>query len=333
MVAIDSIQSNQQKIKKNIHDRDNILITSHLRPDGDAIGSIIGLGWALKEIGKNVQLVQEDGIPAKFRFLKGSELINTQVNINYELSIVLDSADINRIGKSFRKDIPDINIDHHITNEYFARINLIDPKASATAALLAEYIPLWGLNISKNCADALLTGILTDTIGFRTSNMSAKTLKLAAQLIELGADIKTIYNKALINQTFQASVLWGFALSKLKKQDELIYTCITLNDRKKANYQGKDDADLTNILSAIEDGEISILFNEQSNDDVKVSWRSRSNTDVSKIAQQFGGGGHPAAAGAEIQMPLNSAIDKVLKETQKYQENIKNKNTEILNER
>ena len=309
-------------LKKILHEYNDFLITSHIRPDGDAVGSILGLGIALNEFGKNVQLVLTDGVPNKFRFLNSSELIKTHIQNNYEVLIVLDCADMKRLGKIFNNKIPDVNIDHHITNENFARINLVDTESSATSAILAENMAHWGLTISKTCAEALLMGIITDTIGFRTSNMTAKTLTLAAQLMDFGADITPIYNKALVNQNMQSARLWGLSLCKLQKKDKLIYTSITLDDRHKAGYTGKDDADLTNILSTIEDGEISILFNEQSNDCVKVSWRSNGKINVATLAQQFGGGGHPAAAGAEVKGSLKNTISRVLEETIKYQNSI-----------
>ncbi|HEY60630.1 MAG TPA: hypothetical protein G4N92_08120 [Anaerolineae bacterium] len=302
-------------IRRMLHDSRSILLVSHIRPDGDAVGSLIGMGLTLKAKGKQIQMVLMDGLPKNYRFLKGSESIVQEIKDNYDLSIILDSSDLRRIGSLFKGRMPDINIDHHITNERYARINLVDPKAAATAAMLAEHLPQWGYDLNPSVANAFLMGIITDTIGFSTINTSSKVLRLAADLMEQGADITDIYRKALSDHTMQACLLWGFALSRLHKEDQLIYTSIMLEDRRKAGYHGKDDADLTNVLSSIADCDISILFNEQSPKNVKVSWRSRTKLDVAKIAQQFGGGGHPAAAGAELQLDIIIAQEKVLQAT------------------
>jgi len=305
-------------IEQMLHDARSILLISHISPDGDAVGSILGMGLVLKAKSKQVQMVLVDGLPAKYLFLNGSEYIECEVKNPYDLSIALDCSDLRRTGLSLKENKFDINIDHHITNEYFASFNLVDAGAAATSEILAEYIPRWGFEINTSVANALLMGIITDTIGFRTVNTSPKLLRLAANLMEKGADITTIYRKALLDQSIKASLLWGFSLCKLRKQGKIIYTSITLEDRQKAGYSGKDDADLSNMLSDIADGEVSILFNEKSPNSVKVSWRSRSKLNVAKIAQHFSGGGHPAAAGAEVQLGLLAAQEKVLQTTQVF---------------
>ena len=294
------------------------LIISHIRPDGDAIGSTIGMGLALKEAGKQPQLVLQDGISSKFKFLDGSEMINKKYKPGYDLVIALDCSDKARMGKIFSNIDVDINIDHHITNDHFAKYNFVLPENPATAAILAKYLPEWGLPINDKIANALLMGMLTDTIGFRTPNVTPKFLELSAQLMEKGANLSELYEKALTSQTFSASYLWGLALSRLQKKGRIAWTSIKLDDRRLAGYPGKDDADLTNLLSAIENIDVSILFNEQNNCKIKVSWRSGPNIDVSAIAHRFGGGGHPPAAGAEISGTLEEVEEMVLLQTKQY---------------
>jgi bifunctional oligoribonuclease and PAP phosphatase NrnA len=296
-----------------------------MRPDGDAIGSIVGLGLLLKKAGKTPRLVLEDGLPAKYRFLIGSELIVKKPADNHDLTIVLDCSDLRRLGDSFSGLTVDINIDHHITNESFGAINLVLPKYPATCAILAKYLPDWGFPLDLDSSSALLMGIVTDTIGFRTSNVTPETLRQTAQLMESGASLSDIYNQALVAQSFPASLIWGFALSRLVRENGLVWTEITLNDRKKAKYIGRDDADLTNILSAIEDSDVSLVFNEQNSGKVKVSWRSNAPFDVSKIAQQFGGGGHPQASGAEIEGTLEEVENNVISKTKQYMEDLSSK--------
>jgi bifunctional oligoribonuclease and PAP phosphatase NrnA len=297
---------------------DTPLILSHIRPDGDAIGSIIGLSLALQKAGKKPRMVLTDGLPRKFRFLTGAEQISRKIKGNYDLVVTLDCADKKRVGSP--TELPDvhINIDHHITNELYAETNLVIPEQPATTAILAEYLPLWGFTIDKDVANALLMGMITDSIGFSTSNVTPRFLHLAADLMEKGADLPSLYHQALTAQSLPASIIWGNALSRIKSEGNLAWTTITLKDRTNAAYQGRDDADLTNHLSLLEKIDIAVLFNEQKDGKVKVSWRSNAKFDVSKIAMRFDGGGHPPAAGAEITGGLETVMELVLGKTKEF---------------
>lgn len=304
------------QIAQGLNQARKILITCHIRPDGDAIGSLLGLGLALQTVGKNVQMISVDGIPASYRFLAGSELINTYPQPGSDFIITVDCSDLKRTGNALDGyPAPDLNIDHHITNEYFARINLVDVEAVATAQILASILPLLDIPITESVAAALLTGIITDTLGFRTTNVTPEALRQAAGLLEYGPDLASIYHRTLLQHTFQAAQYWGAGLGRLQRRDGIVWTSLTLADRKKAGYPGKDDADLINLLSAISEMDIAIVFVEQSAGYVKVSWRSRAGIDISTIAQSFGGGGHPNAAGAEIHQPLDDVQEQVLKAT------------------
>lgn len=322
---MNKLEKVHKQIRGKLQKSQRPLIVAHIRPDGDAIGSLVGMGLVLRQAGKTPCLVLEDGLPAKYRFLEGSELVTKKPAEATDLTISLDCSDIRRLGDSL-SDLPiHINIDHHITNEQFGEINLVLPKYPATSAILSEFLPLWGFPLDQDSSSALLMGILTDTIGFRTSNVTPNLLRQAAYLMESGAVLSDIYTQTLVAQSFPASLLWGLALSRLVRENGLVWTVITLEDRKKAGYAGRDDADLTNILSAIEGSDVSILFNEQNSGKVKVSWRSNSPYDVSWIAQQFGGGGHPPASGAEIEGTLEEVEKTVLSKTKQYMEDLSSK--------
>lgn len=304
------------EINAKIASAQNILIVSHVRPDGDAIGATLGLGLALIKAGKTVQMVLNDGLPVSFRHLPGSELIKKAVQGQPDLFITLDCADFKRTGKQFenyRK--PDINIDHHVTNEKFGTLNLIVPDAVATSAILTDYMPKWGLEISQEVAANLATGIVTDTLGFRTSNTTPTSLRQMALLMETGINMPELYTRALVSRTFEAARYWGAGLSSLKTMDGIVYATLRLADRKTAGYGGNDDADLINIISAIEDHMVGMIFVEQPNT-VKISWRAlQPGLDVSAIATHFGGGGHKAAAGADIAGNLEEIQPRVLQTT------------------
>ena len=310
------------ELNKEIHgiirDSRRVLVTTHVRPDGDAIGSLLGIGLALRQMGKVVQMVSEDGVPASYRHLPGSQDVIQHPKGEADLAIVLDCSDLGRAGKSLNGyGVPDLNIDHHVTNLNFAKMNLVDVKAVATTEILADRMTAWGLTLTHDVAAGLLTGLITDTLGFRTSNMTPKALRLAADLMEVGAELSELYLRSLVLHSFEAMRFWGAGLSRLEREGSIVWTTLSLADRQSAGYSGRDDADLINALSAINDAAVSIVFVEQPNGDVKVSWRAQPAIDVSAIALKFGGGGHPSASGAEIKGTLDEVRERVLQETRK----------------
>ncbi len=305
-------------IKERLDKSKNVIIASHVRPDGDAIGSLLGLGLALRDAGKTVQMVLVDGVSSSFKHLEGSELIVREPAGEHDTFITVDSADFRRVGKVFENfGQPDINIDHHKTNEKFGKLNLIEAEEVATAAILTRHLPEWGYHITKPIAAALLTGIVTDTLGFRTSNTNPSALRLCAELMETGVNMTDLYMKALVMKSFPAARYWGAGLSRLEQMDGIVWATLTLEDRKKSGYGGNDDADLINIISAIDGNKVGMIFVEQSDNHVKISWRAlEPGIDVSKVAKHFNGGGHAAAAGADIPGTLSEIQPLVLKTTQ-----------------
>lgn len=305
------------EIKERLQKAKNIIIASHVRPDGDAIGSLLGLGLALKDAGKSVQMVLADGVPASYKHLEGSELIVKTLDGEHDTFITVDSADFKRVGKIFEDfGQPDINIDHHKTNENFGKINLIEADEVATAAILTNHLPEWGLKITKPIAAALLTGIITDTLGFRTSNTTPESLRQCATLMETGVDMPDLYMRSLVKKSFVAAKYWGTGLSSMEQKNGIVWGTLTLEDRKRTGYGGNDDADLINMISAIEGNKVGMIFVEQSDKHVKISWRAlEPGIDVSQVAKHFKGGGHAAAAGADIPGALNEIQPLVLKTT------------------
>ncbi len=315
-------------IRQTLSNANRVLIASHIRPDGDAIGSVLGLGLALEDAGKEVVMVLSDGVSANFRFMSGYEKITTKVSPEQEFDLVvtLDASDRERIGNAIGMREIDLNIDHHITNLYFGKYNFVDPQATATCEILSEHVEDWGLQITQPIAEVLLTGLITDTIGFRTSNMTSKALQLGAKLMEHGADLPQLYNRSLIDRSYAQINYWGYALEKLNKKDGLVWTALTLADRKLAGYNGNDDADLNTLLSSIAECDVSVLFVEQNNQHIKVSWRAKPGINISELAFSLNGGGHPAAAGADIEGTLADVQKQVLEKTRIFlEENTKGK--------
>ncbi len=311
-------------IRRQLQEANRILIVSHIRPDGDAVGSLLGLGLALEAIGKDVQMVLEDGLPASFGFLEGSKRIRMRAEGEFDLVISVDASDIERTGEALlnvrRSDggdgsVPDINIDHHITNLNFGRYNLVETGAAATAEIIANHLDDLGLPLTLEIASALLTGIITDTLGFKTANMSPQVLYTGARLMEAGANLPTLFSNALYKRSFQTARLWGVGLSKLKRDGPIVWTSLTRKDRQAIGYPGRDDGDLINLVSSIDEAAVAMVFVEQNNGSVKVSLRAQPGIDVSKVALDFGGGGHKAAAGAQLEGTLDEVQEKVLRAT------------------
>ena len=309
--------NSNEEISRLLHDANRVLIISHIRPDGDAIGSLLGLGLTLVAGGKSVEMVLRDGIPLKFRYLPGADRITSTPSMAHDTFIVVDSGDLYRIGFEHLNLVPDLQIDHHATNPCYGRLNFVMPDEAATCIMLAEMLPKWGFSIPVDAAVNLMTGILTDTIGFRTSSTNANALRQAANLVDLGVDLPAVTFEALVKLSFENARYWGRGLTSLQRKDTLVWAVVTPEDRAWADFPSVDDGDLSAILSSIQDADISVLFNVHGPTTTKVSWRSKPGFDVSLLANSFGGGGHTAAAGADLDLPLDQAMELVLAATER----------------
>jgi phosphoesterase RecJ-like protein len=262
-------------------------------------------------------MVLADGVPSSFRYLEGSDRVRKAPEGDFDTFIAVDCADFKRLGKPFENfGRPDINIDHHITNERFGVLNLIEGEEVATAAILTDHLPAWGYEITSPVAAALLTGIITDTLGFRTSNVTPEALRQSATLLETGVDMSELYMRGLVRRSLPAARYWGAGLSKLESSAGIVWSSLSLADRQASGYDGNDDADLINMISAIEGHKVGMIFVEQRDNHVKISWRAlEQGIDVSPVAKHFGGGGHAAAAGADIPGTLDEVKPVVLETT------------------
>ncbi len=303
-----------ERAAKLIADSSDIVVISHERPDGDAVGSLLALTLALKEVGKQVWPVLDEGLPEKWQFLPGTDLIQQELPDGEHLIIAVDAADNHRIGGLDVSRV-DVNIDHHPSNTRFGTINLVDPAAAATTVVLHRLLPEFDLPINVDIASNLLTGLITDTLGFRTNSVSPDTLRIAAELIEAGADISRLFRKAMFGHSYEAVHYWAHGLSRMDMRDGVVWSSLLVSDRAQAKYPGTDDADLIDVLTTIEGPRVAVLFIEQADGNVKISWRALPGVNVSQIAANFGGGGHELAAGAMIEGELQEVVDRVLSST------------------
>ena len=310
---------------------DDFIVTSHISPDGDNIGSTLSMYYALNKLGKNVYYVLDDNPPQNLKFLveNVNRLKSEEVNLeNYNI-IALDCGDKNRICLS--KELIDnaksiICIDHHASNDYYGDFNYIDIEASSTCELvynlLVEYEKVENKNIiDENIATCLYTGLVTDTGNFVYSNTHPSSFEMAKELLLKGAKKDTIIQKVFQSNPYNYYKLLGEALNTLDIVDGKIASIMINKDMLKRNVISFNDVDgITPYTRDIEGIEVGILLKEKKENEVKVSLRSKSYIDVSKIAQSFGGGGHIRAAGCTIYSSIEDAkkqiVDAVVKVVQ-----------------
>lgn len=313
-----------KKVLKEINKHKNFLVTSHINPEGDSIGSQLAFLYLLKVMGKNARILNSQKPGPRYKFLPNSKKILTKINkgIRYDAICFLDCADMKRIGRIYEViDLskPKINIDHHLSNTRFGNVNLIDSHASSTAEILYMLFKEAKVKINKETAICLYTAILTDTGSFNYSNVTSFTHKVVSCLIDAGVDTNNIYKKVYEEIFPSAMRLLGSALSTLKLSPDkrIAWIQITKDMLKKCGAGLADQEDFINFPRSIKGVKIAILFTEIAPKKIKVSLRSNDIIDVNEIASHFGGGGHQKASGCTIKGSLCEAKKKVLSEIRK----------------
>ncbi|HEC24094.1 MAG TPA: bifunctional oligoribonuclease/PAP phosphatase NrnA [Chloroflexi bacterium] len=295
-----------------------IAIAAHVSPDVDAIGSTLGLGLALQSLGKQVLLLSEDGVPENLRFLPGAGLLRDALPPDFvpDLFIGLDSSDPDRLGDIVRPlldgRIPVLNVDHHITNLNFGAINVVMPECAATAEVIVVLLDALGVPLGEDVAGCLMAGLVGDTRGFSVASVTPATFEVAARLLAAGADLAAISEAVLNRRSVGILRFWGVALSNLHLEDGLLWATVSLEERRRLDLMEIQKPELTNVLISAEEAEVAVLFTEKPDGLVDVSFRAKPGHDVAGVALALGGGGHPLAAGCEIEGPLDSAVRRVI---------------------
>jgi phosphoesterase RecJ-like protein len=287
-------------------------------PDGDAIGSLLGLGWALHKLGKEHTLACADPVPDSFAYLPGSEAIVAHPEGNYDLVISLDCSDLKRIGVAYDQNslrgVPIINIDHHVTNVGFGSVNWVDPSSAATAQMVLMLIERLGVPLDSTIATCLLNGIVTDTHGFRTPNTTPAVMEAATKLMTAGASLPEITEQVFNRRPLAVICLWGRALNAVQLDGRIIWTEISQAMKHKCGLGSDSDDGLVSFLISACEADMGIVFTEKDDGTIDVSMRSMPGIDVSRVAMRLGGGGHPQAAGCNLSSSLAEARERVLAE-------------------
>ncbi len=308
-------------ILEEIKKAEKIVILTHEGPDGDAIGSSLGLFFALQEIGKNADVIIPE-YSKSFRFMPGINVIKDASSIGkYDLAISVDCADskiLKGYSKYFEHAKMKIVIDHHSSNTMYGDINFINPAAPACAEILIEMFDYFGIKLNKEIATCIMTGIITDTGGF-CYNATAETFEFAADITRLGVNISEIFTKTLYTKNKA-----NFELNKIARErmeflegGKVTFTYITNEDQEKAGAVQGDHEGIVEIGKYIEDVEVSIFLHEVKDKGYKVSLRSLEYVNVAAIALMLGGGGHLKAAGAYAKGTPEEIKNKVLQEVRK----------------
>ena len=296
----------------------SILVVSHVFPDGDAVGSLLGLGNALRQMGKTVDLAIDGGVPESFAFLPGSENVMGELAVgSWDLMISVDASDEERAGNvgvyGRQNSQSVINLDHHVTNTLFGDIFLVDSNAVAATEIVYRWLQWMKFPISANVAIPLLTGLVTDTLGFRTSNVNEDSLAIAQDLMKAGAFLSEITERALDIRPFSLVNLWKEALQSVTLSElGIVVAEITQADYARSGASSDTDVGLAGFLIRVNEARISAVFREVGDGNITLSFRSKPGFDVGQVAFALGGGGHKQASGATIPGPLKAAKDRVL---------------------
>lgn len=307
-------------VKAAIKKFNKFLITSHINPEADAIGSQVAMASLLRKLGKSAVMLDDSPVPGVLQFIKGTEEISKEMphDFDYQAVIILDSPDLMRIGRVneyIKKDAVIINIDHHISNINFGKFNWVEPEFSSVGEMVYDLFKAFKVKIDLDDAIALYVAIMTDTGSFRYSNTSSKTHRIAAELVDIGVQPYEMHTKIYETSSIQDTNLLGESLQtmKLTEDGKIAWLWVTKEMLKKTKASLEGTEGIINFARSIDGVEIAILFRGTGTEDrVKVSFRSKGKVDVNKLAAAFNGGGHPTASGCTVFGKIEEVEKKVL---------------------
>lgn len=291
--------------KRKILKANDIVISGHLNPDGDSIGSILSLGLGLERMGKRVFMISQDGVPKRYRQLPGAHRIIKRASLAPDLAIAVDCGTKEMLGKTFdvfKRAGSILEIDHHEYRRSFADISLVDHKAAAVGELIYTLLLDLDTGITKDMALNILTSIIVETNSFRLPNVRPLTFDICARLIKMKLDFYKLVNTVFWYKSKASAVLLGLCLSRCRfiKSGKIVWSIVREEDFDMVRGKDEDVDPVVDEMRSIRDVKIAILFRERSNGLLRVSMRSKGNINVASLAEAFNGGGHFDAAGCYI---------------------------------
>lgn len=310
------MSKSKEAVADSLRTAERAIIFGHVNPDGDAIGSALGLMWALRQNGTPARVSFADKVPFNLDFLPGAEEVDERAPADDDLIIVLDSSDPERIGDMFLPNLRAthsvVNIDHHVTNEYFGTVNWVDDGYPAVAQMILHLLPLLDAQLDEQIATCLLTGFVTDTNAFSTPHTTPQLLADAGVLMAAGASLADIQRRAYTSRSLSEVRLWGEVLQTLTYENRLVWATSTPEMRTRVNAGENDSGGMSTFLLTIREAYIAAMFTLLDDGNVKVSMRAEPGYNVAELAAELGGGGHPAAAGVTLEMTLDDAVETVV---------------------
>jgi bifunctional oligoribonuclease and PAP phosphatase NrnA len=305
-------------IRQAILQRQRFVITSHARPDGDAIGSQVAMAWALRGLGKDVHMVSADAAPQQFQTFPGvSDVQVTQrVDGPFDAAIVMECGDLSRTGVEGLEKYFVINIDHHQGNKSYGAINWFDPGAAACGEMVFDVIEALGVPLTPEIATHIYIAILTDTGGFHYSHITPRTFEICRRCTEAGAQPETIARAVYDSSPMGRLRLMGAVLHSLEFESNgrTVLAALTLKLLRETGATHEDADGLINIPLTVKDIQAVAFFKEIAPDSFRISLRSKDGVDVNRVANVFGGGGHKNAAGCTLNGSYPDVRQKLLAE-------------------
>ena len=303
-----------QDVLQQIEQRDRFVLTSHARPDGDAIGSALACCQVLRAMGKQADVVLHDGVPRIYRALPFADEVMQADRIagNYEAAIILECDSINRTRLQGLEDRFLISIDHHVSGRPFAHVNWIDPHAVATAEMVFRLAREAGVKFSPEIATCLYTALMTDTGSFMFRGTNQNTFALARELTLAGADPSHCARNIYFAHSVAKMRLLGEALRNLNTENHIGWTWVAQEQMARCKAKEEDCEGLVNYVLSIGEVEVAAFFRELPDGRLRVSLRSKGKLDVARVAERFGGGGHECASGCSLDGPLPRAVREIL---------------------
>jgi bifunctional oligoribonuclease and PAP phosphatase NrnA len=299
-----------------IEKKNRFAITSHVRPDGDSLGSSLGLYWLLRSLEKDVEVIMRDAAPHAYRQLPGADAIRVTPAIDraYDAVFVIECSDIDRPGLIDLEKQFVVNIDHHSTTVLFGAVNWIDPTASAVGEMIYNLCKATGVRVTKEIAEGIYTALLTDTGSFHYSNTTERTFKIASELVRAGV------RPARIAEAIFGSYEWPkiellsqvLATARRDQTGQVVWMRQTLAMQQQTKASDEDADGFVNYPLTVGEVEATALFKESSPGVYRTSLRSKGEVNVAKVAEQFGGGGHRNAAGCTLEGSWDEIEQKVV---------------------
>ncbi|MFA5059454.1 MAG: bifunctional oligoribonuclease/PAP phosphatase NrnA [Candidatus Omnitrophota bacterium] len=296
---------NLKEIAQLIKDSRTIIVACHMNPDGDAIGSMLGLGFGLSKLGKKVEMLCPDKVPARYKTLPGAKRIKQHHHQPADLAISVDCGDIDqlsRIQDVFKKSKRIVEIDHHTYRTKFGDIQLVDTAVCSVGEIIFWILSELKIPLDKRIAECLLTSTLVETSSFSRHDVNMTTFEICSKIMRVGINFRRISDRYYWQKKPSAVQLSGLCLSRVsfKAKNQLAWSIIYQKDFEQFKGSKEDVDAVPDEMMFIENVKVSLLFREIENNMLRVSLRSKGDIDVGRLATSYGGGGHPDVAGCRI---------------------------------